>query len=271
MASEKLNRKDLKKLDSFQERTLAYFEKLLKHKKWLYIVGVGLLVAVLLAGFGFTMYEKQQRKTAESLAAIDMQYNVEYQKFVDGIQVKMKPLQDKMRELQSKKDVDTKAVTEIQQKLQNIQMDYAQEKPEHKGSLEEYIAFFEQGSTNRHLAAGLQAVATLLETSENDKALGYLVKIQKKAKNQLFYKNQTADLLTSLYEQQKKYDLAVAQAQIMLKSKVDYYKQRGLISLGRIYSAKGDKEKAISYYDQFLKDYSDATAAATVKSLKAML
>lgn len=269
MASEKINRKDLKKLDSFQQRTIAYLEKLAAHKKTLYAVGIALLLLIVGGGFGYSYFEKQRLKTESALVSIDMEFNKEFRGFADGIQAKMKPLQDQMQKLKPGKD--DAAIQKIQEKLQDIQIDYASAKPDHKGSLQQYLQFFEQDKSKAGLVAGLQAVATLLDTNAYDKATEQLLKIQQRAKNDLFYKNQTADLLTSLYEQQKKHDLAIAQSEILLKSKVDYYKQRGLMALARSYTAKGDKDKAVTYYDQFLKDYKDSSFAAQVKSLKAML
>lgn len=276
MTINKKRKKELKKLDLFQQKSLAVLNWGVDNK---FKIAMYLSPALFILAGIFTwnyLQDQQAQSRRDELAAIDKIFNDEELNFSKK-QNKVKSLikDAKLKENESKSKSDkpednkslsqAKSIEALENQLKSIKVD-------HSKSRSMYKDFYEKNLNNREgWRAGLSQVDIFIKEKDYKPASQILESILDKSDNLAFYSIQVRSMYIALLEQQQEYDSALKQidALLAMENQESVY-PKALFMKSRILHTKGDSKSALDILSKIETEHNSSPEAQKAKALKAL-
>ena len=268
----------LKRPDYFQTKGINYLNWLQERRSL--VISLLVVIACVIGGV-FIAYEYQEDQTEKRISEvyeIDEQFNDEelvvsqqresiFQE-IESLEANKKTLEEKDK----KTSEDEKSIKELAASIEQSIAKLKEIKPDHKYSLEKYLAFYRNNiSYPEGWRAGIIVSKNYIDNKDFAKAKEILSEVLQTASQNIFYQIQVRSMYIAVLEELSDYKEALAQVDIMDKSASDDLKPRILLLKARIFSQDGNKAEAIKVVDQILLEYKSSQEFPKARAFKALL
>lgn len=270
MAGEKSKNLTIDKVDVFEAKAMGVADRLAKNPKPL-AIGAGILLAALLAGYGYyytVQSQEESRKVA--LTKVDQVYETEMKKYQTERET-IEKQRDSLIAAQpasttpGQPPAETPEIKALNDKLQAL-------KPEHKESAEKYKAFYEShGKYPAGWAAGLKYAGYAVQQKDLEGAQKVLEAISKEAKDRPVLHTQSLLLLISVLEDRGELDKALEYTDALAKVGSEELQPRALLTKAQIYYLKKDYGNAKANLEKLLSDHGTSPEAERARGLLALI
>lgn len=265
---------NIKGPDAFQAKIIEFLTKITQNPKPL-LVGLGLLLAAIIVGYGFSLFigKKQETRRIE-LSKIDMVFDEE----IKAISKQREDLEKKKLELQTAAapganpaaaaGAETPEIKAIDEQIEKL-------KPDHKKSTALYKDFYDKNpATAEGMLAGVRYAAYVANEDKNldeaQKVLEPIVSNSQKQK-QTVLETQASMLLISILEDKGEFDKALATTESLLKDSLPELKPAVLLSKAQILFMKKDYANTQTTLNQLLSEHANSMEAERAKNLLALV
>jgi predicted negative regulator of RcsB-dependent stress response len=257
-------------LDAFQVKVLEFLAGIAQNPKPMLGV-VGLVLVALVAGYGiryFASHKSDNRRV--ELSKVDQVYDDELTK-----------IQKQREELEKKRDTlraalpspaSPEAVPPTSPEIAALDTQIAALKPDHKGSADQYKAFYEKYPKNAEgLLAGLKYAAFSAEQKQLEEAQKVLEAIIKESASYSIVHTQSLLLLISVLTDRDQLDKALEYSDTFVKAATGELKPRALLGKGQIQFLKKDYANAQTTLNQVINEHGNSMEAERARSLLALV
>ncbi|MFW7379389.1 MAG: tetratricopeptide repeat protein [Oligoflexus sp.] len=260
---------NLKGPDMLQLKSAAVADYLRRHSK---AVGAGLAVIVVavLAGIGIkAILENQKEELRQDLTQIEKTYEDELKAFSDK-QENLQNELDKLKLEQQKAADDDKAA--LDKKVAALEAQTAEAKPDHSGSKEEFLKFYNNHKNDPSgWVAGVRYAGISLENRELEKARDILAEVAEKSNQYPIIHTQSRLMLIATLEDLGQFDEALKHAEQLLSASREELKPKVLLTKGRLLVFKEDYEQAQKTLTEIVEQHAGSQEAESAKSMMALL
>ncbi len=276
MSSEKQRIKEMKAPDILQQKVAKWIIKADAYRPQLIALGVGIFISIALV-FAFKYWQRVSAgKRLTELANVTDVFEKEteaYYKSREDDNKKISSLTKEISELEKKdKEKNTAKIETLQKEKAAAEKALKDKKPQYAKSSEAYLAFYKQNSSYPEgLTAGMSAVHIWLQTEEYAKAADVLKEILAHSKRIPFYQVEGRSVYISVLEELKKFDEALAEAELLLAASDEEGKAKAMLTKAKIQILKGDKAEADKTLAKLIADHGNSGEASKAKALKYLI
>ena len=289
----KKERKRLKAPDAFQVKVMSYVDEMLKHRTFLYALGLGSVVLVTLILGGRYYKSEQARKRVVALSEIDQLFLSEEEtaqnersKILEKVENLEKKIDEQEKIASSKKEAKEtekkannsnldkdKKVLALEKEIEKYEQSLENIKADHGSSLKKFEDFYANHKDSPEgIRAAIMVINQMLDDKKFQEASSLTSDILTHLNDKPFLQIQLTNLHISILEELSKYDEALnALEQVEKMDSEEKNKASYLLTRGRLYMHYGKKDQASQTFKELMSKYENSQEANKARSFQALM